>query len=103
VNDLVKIMEINCVNFSIVFQNLYYTNLFFLWSTYCAGILGAISYKNGGRGGDEESYDEYKTHPLECFGCYGHRLTLSSGLFPGVCSLNANVSEHSVCSILIGE
>jgi hypothetical protein len=27
---------------------------------------------------------------------------LSSGLFPGVCSLNANVSEHSVCSILIG-
>jgi hypothetical protein len=28
---------------------------------------------------------------------------LSSGLFSGVCSLNANVSEHSVCSIFIGE
>jgi hypothetical protein len=27
---------------------------------------------------------------------------LSSGLFPGVCSLNANVSEYSVCSIFIG-
>jgi hypothetical protein len=27
----------------------------------------------------------------------------SSGWFPGVCSLNANVSEHCVCSILIGE
>jgi hypothetical protein len=24
-------------------------------------------------------------------------------LFPGVWSLNANVSEHSVCSIFIGE
>jgi hypothetical protein len=28
---------------------------------------------------------------------------LSSGLFPGVCSLNANVSEHSVYSIFIGK
>jgi hypothetical protein len=28
---------------------------------------------------------------------------LSSGLFPGVCRLNANVSEHSVWSIFIGE
>jgi hypothetical protein len=28
---------------------------------------------------------------------------LSFGLFPGVCSLNANVSEHSVCSIFMGE
>jgi hypothetical protein len=28
---------------------------------------------------------------------------LSSGLFYGVCSLNANVSQHSVCSISIGE
>jgi hypothetical protein len=27
----------------------------------------------------------------------------SFGLFPGVCSLNANVSEHTVCSIFIGE
>jgi hypothetical protein len=27
----------------------------------------------------------------------------SFGLFPGVCSLNANVSEHCVCSIFIGE
>jgi hypothetical protein len=27
---------------------------------------------------------------------------LSSGLFPGVCSLNTNVSEHFVCSIFIG-
>jgi hypothetical protein len=27
---------------------------------------------------------------------------LSSGSFPGVCSLNANVSERSVYSILIG-
>jgi hypothetical protein len=27
---------------------------------------------------------------------------LSSGLFPDVCSLNANVSEHFVCSIFIG-
>jgi hypothetical protein len=28
----------------------------------------------------------------------------SSGLlFPSVCSLNTNVSEHCVCSILIGE
>jgi hypothetical protein len=26
---------------------------------------------------------------------------LSSGPFPGVCSLNANVSEHSVCSVVI--
>jgi hypothetical protein len=33
---------------------------------------------------------------------YGYRM-LSSGLFPGVCSLNANVSEHSVCSTFIGE
>jgi hypothetical protein len=28
---------------------------------------------------------------------------LSSGLFTGVSSLNANVSEHTVCSIFIGE
>jgi hypothetical protein len=28
---------------------------------------------------------------------------LSSGRFPDLCSLNANVSEHSVCSIFIGE
>jgi hypothetical protein len=28
---------------------------------------------------------------------------LSSGLFPSVFSLNANVSEHSACSIFIGE
>jgi hypothetical protein len=28
---------------------------------------------------------------------------LPSGLFTGVCSLNANVSEHTVCSIFIGE
>jgi hypothetical protein len=27
----------------------------------------------------------------------------SFGLFPGVCSLIANVSEHPVCSIFIGE
>jgi hypothetical protein len=27
----------------------------------------------------------------------------SSWLFPGVCSLNVNVSEHPVCSIFIGE
>jgi hypothetical protein len=33
--------------------------------------------------------------PFEC-------RTLSSGLFPGVCSLNAKVSEHPVCSTLIG-
>jgi hypothetical protein len=32
-----------------------------------------------------------------CFEC----LILSFGLFPGVCSLNANVSEHSVCSIFV--
>jgi hypothetical protein len=30
-------------------------------------------------------------------------LMLCSGIFPGVCSLNANVSEHSVRSIFIGE
>jgi hypothetical protein len=29
--------------------------------------------------------------------------TFPFGLFPGVWSLNANVSEHSVCSILIQE
>jgi hypothetical protein len=28
---------------------------------------------------------------------------LSSGLFASVCSLNANVSEHCLCSIFIGE
>jgi hypothetical protein len=28
---------------------------------------------------------------------------LSSELFPGVCSLNANVLEHCVCSMFIGE
>jgi hypothetical protein len=28
---------------------------------------------------------------------------LSSGGFPGVCVLNANVSKHSICSIFIGE
>jgi hypothetical protein len=28
--------------------------------------------------------------------------TLSFGLFPDICSLNANVSEHSVSSIFIG-
>jgi hypothetical protein len=28
---------------------------------------------------------------------------LSSGLFPGICSLNVSVSELSVCSIFIGE
>jgi hypothetical protein len=28
---------------------------------------------------------------------------LSSGLFTGVCGLNANVSEQSVCSIFKGE
>jgi hypothetical protein len=28
---------------------------------------------------------------------------ISYRLFPGVCSLNANVVEHSVCSIFIGE
>jgi hypothetical protein len=28
---------------------------------------------------------------------------LSSGLFTSVCNLSANVSEHSVCSIFIGE
>jgi hypothetical protein len=28
---------------------------------------------------------------------------LSFGLFTGVCNLNANISEHSVCSIFIGE
>jgi hypothetical protein len=33
-----------------------------------------------------------------CFACR----MLSSGLFPSVCSLNANVSEHCVCSIFIG-
>jgi hypothetical protein len=35
----------------------------------------------------------------------GIGLLLSSGfhVFPGVCSLNANVSENSVCSIYIGE
>jgi hypothetical protein len=27
----------------------------------------------------------------------------SLGLFPGVCILNASVSEHFVCSILMGE
>jgi hypothetical protein len=27
---------------------------------------------------------------------------LSSGLFPGICSLNANLLEHCVCSIFIG-
>jgi hypothetical protein len=31
------------------------------------------------------------------------RCMLSSGLFPGVCSLRANVSEHYVCSIFTGE
>jgi hypothetical protein len=31
------------------------------------------------------------------------RCMLSSELFPGVCSLKANVSEHPVCSIFIGE
>jgi hypothetical protein len=34
-----------------------------------------------------------------CFECR----MLSFGLFPGVCSLNANVSEHSVRSIFMGE
>jgi hypothetical protein len=34
---------------------------------------------------------------LSCSEC----CMFSSGLFPGVCSLNANVSEHSVCSIFI--
>jgi hypothetical protein len=34
----------------------------------------------------------------ECFECR----TLSSGLFPSICSLNANISEHPVCSIFIG-
>jgi hypothetical protein len=33
---------------------------------------------------------------------YSYR-TFSFGLFPDDCSLNANVSEHSVCSIFIGE
>jgi hypothetical protein len=28
---------------------------------------------------------------------------LSSGLFPDVCSLNANVLEHCVCFIFIGK
>jgi hypothetical protein len=38
---------------------------------------------------------DFKLSP--CFECR----MLSSGLFPGVCSLNANVSEHCVCSIFI--
>jgi hypothetical protein len=40
---------------------------------------------------------DFKLSP--CFVCR----MFSFGLFPGVCSLNANVSEHSVCSIFIGE
>jgi hypothetical protein len=40
---------------------------------------------------------DFKLPP--CFECR----MLSSGLFPGACNLNANVSEHSVCSIFIGE
>jgi hypothetical protein len=38
---------------------------------------------------------DFKLSP--CFECR----MFSSGLFPGVCSLNANVSEQSVCSIFI--
>jgi hypothetical protein len=34
-----------------------------------------------------------------CFECR----MFAFGLFPGVCSLNASVSEHPVCSIFIGE
>jgi hypothetical protein len=34
--------------------------------------------------------------------CFESRM-LSSGLFPNVWSLNAKVSEHSVCSIFIGD
>jgi hypothetical protein len=37
-------------------------------------------------------------HEIKMLGC-----TLSSGLFPGVYSLSANVSERSVCSIFIGK
>jgi hypothetical protein len=40
---------------------------------------------------------DFKISP--CFECR----MLPSGLFPGVCSINADVSEHSVCSIFIGE
>jgi hypothetical protein len=36
---------------------------------------------------------------LPCFECR----MFSFGLFPGICSLNADVLEHSVHSIFIGE
>jgi hypothetical protein len=36
---------------------------------------------------------------LPCFECR----MFSFGLFPGAWSLNANISEHSVCSIFTGE
>jgi hypothetical protein len=52
---------------------------------------------SGGRGGGVIQVNvnlllDFKLSP--CFEC----LMLSSGLFPGVCNLNANVSEHCVCS-----
>jgi hypothetical protein len=31
------------------------------------------------------------------------RIALSSGLFTGICNLSANISEHTVCYIFIGE
>jgi hypothetical protein len=40
---------------------------------------------------------DFKLSP--CFECR----MFAFGLFPGVCSLHANISEHSVCSIFIGE
>jgi hypothetical protein len=41
---------------------------------------------------DKEIFLDFKILP--CSECH----MLSSGLFTGICSLNANISEHTVCS-----
>jgi hypothetical protein len=38
---------------------------------------------------------QYKQHDICC--------VLSCGWFKGICSLNANILEHPVCSIFIGK
>jgi hypothetical protein len=60
-----------------------------------------VRASSGGRGGGVIQVNMDLPH-FKLSPCCDCRM-LSSELFPGVCNLNTNISEHPICSIFISE